>query len=267
MQAQKKLSHVVNEDITKLLVQSSIASAALLALIGVNQADAAIIYQSYNQVIDSTNSGNPVFFDLDGDTLDDLIFIFGSDTSVDDGQTDAFSIVSAESGLVFSDDPDDGIVALLAQNTQIDGTNVTGNKGNTSGVGILAASKYDNGRVGIGDWYNGGNGVTDGFVGFAFSDAASDIFYAWARLDIAPYTDGNLDSLSITLKDVGYESTPNTPILAGAGIPATVPEGNTTAGLIVVGLGAAATRILLKRSRTPQRWEELAQGTSKTSKS
>lgn len=59
--------------------------------------------------------------------------------------------------------------------------------------------------------YNSGNfiGATDKYIGFKFKISGAD-HYGWARISI------NAASTQMTLKDYGYDATPNTQILCGA---------------------------------------------------
>lgn len=72
------------------------------------------------------------------------------------------------------------------------------------------------------------NNVTGAFFGFSFPSGANT-FFAWMRVDI------NQALGTFRVVDFAYESTPNTGILAGAGVAA-VPEPATFAlGLLAAG--------------------------------
>ena len=88
---------------------------------------------------------------------------------------------------------------------------------------------YDNTK------WNGG--VTDGFMGFKFTDDAGQNHFGWARLNITPFSSDST-GYNITLRDFAFESTVNAPIVTGAGIPE--PAG--LAALGVLALGAAGIR-------------------------
>lgn len=65
------------------------------------------------------------------------------------------------------------------------------------------------------------NGITDGFLGLRFRADVNDTirtFYGWVRLDVAS------DLRSVTIKDFGYESTPDSMIQAGYGSPIGIEE-------------------------------------------
>lgn len=59
--------------------------------------------------------------------------------------------------------------------------------------------------------------ATDGYLGLKL-DISGQTFYGWLRVSVAANTQ------SMTLKDFGFDATPNTPILAGAMPPVGVPE-------------------------------------------
>ncbi len=82
--------------------------------------------------------------------------------------------------------------------------------------------------------WNGG--VTDGFMGFKFTDDAGQNHFGWARLNITPFSSGP-EGYNVTLRDFAFESTPNASIATGAGIPE--PSG---LALAVLALGAAGIR-------------------------
>jgi hypothetical protein len=99
--------------------------------------------------------------------------------------------------------------------------------------GILAyrsgAGQYDQ------SMWNGG--VTDGFVGVRFTGADNMTHFGWVRLNIDPFTSAT--PYRITLRDFAWETTPNTAIETGAGIP----EPTTAAiALGLLALGAAGIR-------------------------
>jgi len=88
---------------------------------------------------------------------------------------------------------------------------------------------------------------TTGFLGVQFPTADNSLHYAWVRVHINAATGPNGPETSrypVTVIDWAWETTPNTPIAAGAG----VPEPTTAAALGLLAIGSLGSRAWRKRS-------------------
>lgn len=80
-----------------------------------------------------------------------------------------------------------------------------------------------------------------GFIGLRFQEADSSIHFGWVRITIGNPTGPNGPNTSrypLTIVDWAYETEPNTPIAAGAGIP----EPTSAAALGLLAIGALGSR-------------------------
>jgi hypothetical protein len=83
----------------------------------------------------------------------------------------------------------------------------------------------------------------DGFAGFRF-ERADGIHYGWARLNL------DLDTITLTIRDWAYQSTPDAAIAVGA-----VPEPGTSA-LALLAAGAAGVAVWRRRQWKEERASE-----------
>lgn len=196
----------MNKVLQNKLKKYSAAAAALATATGAN---AQVVYTDVNPDYTHGGGNTGVGLDIDNDTNFDFA-IYSLDTTVS-GTQYRFTVVApyGSAGNAIAGETPSGYNYALALNTNdmIDATLNWIATTNTMAYNVNGANPYNE------NW----NGVTDKYLGLQFVTGGST-YYGWARMDVQAIGD------QWTLKDYAYNSTPNTGIAAGDGIPANLDE-------------------------------------------
>jgi hypothetical protein len=192
----------------KLAAYSAMAGAFMATAA---TADAQIVY---TDIIDFTGAtGDLAAIDMDADSTGDFLFFANSNTGGNWSWVYAIGNLSAYGYGGPSNQFAGYLGALLPYGSALDSGDLIGPAlgfiSNATNVGWLA-SMYSS--ITYAPFANAG----DKFLGVKFL-SGGNLHYGWIRLNctVAPVT--------YTLKDYAYEATPNTPIIAGDGVPCATP--------------------------------------------
>jgi hypothetical protein len=200
----------------RLSAYAQVASAAGVSVLALAAAsEAKVVYTETNQV---TNSGFPLYIDLNHDGIKDFLlrtsFYVGSSGLVVGlnaaGYRNADNLVAgrrlSHSGYFFS------AASALPAGARI------GPKGNFSVPLPFLAEELFNGvgsqNSDLGPWAGKGKGVTDRYLGLKFV-VDGEVHYGWARLSVTLGHHRQFDDVSGTLTGYAYETVPDKPIIAG----------------------------------------------------
>lgn len=214
-------------------------------------AQGAIVYQHYNQIIDSGNNKS-LTLDLNQDGFPDFTVAF-----YESGLQDpAYSVNPNQKPFIISYANSSGLTnSVLANSALLNPTGLPVTPAGTTIDGSYESAQttgyfYKNtSGTQEGSWSAAGD--NDGYVGLELADSANNTYFGWAHFIYNQTNVLNGFSGTITLVDTGFETQPGVGILAGqtaeAGSAAAIftpPSSQTnylggTAQLTVVGTGDA----------------------------
>ena len=191
-------------------------------------------------------------FDLDGDSNEDIVFLFDTNPTAIVGL--GMAVRPLDTGAMPSGTDYSGIVVNgTATSEQVGVKDAAANlSGGFLIADTLAANSWGTGeyegtpvaKIQTWDATTGqafeGNfaGATEKYVGFRLHLSSNeDLVYGWVKLSILGDLDDYPSNGDIILHEWAYESTPNTPIAAGS---AAVPEPTSLAIFAMGGVGVAA---------------------------
>lgn len=172
-------------------------------------------------------------FDIDGDGMLDVSIARAFADSYA-----AFGMYLYAGGSIAVDESggvSNGTATVLDSGEAIDDNSNFSNYGLLALAAVFFPSTIDS----SGSWF----GVENGYLGLRFQIEGQDHF-GWARLsvnDVDPGDPSTFSDLTVSVHDFGYESEPNTPILAG------VPEPSSLGLLALGAAGVLAMRLLRSR--------------------
>lgn len=193
---------------TKLARYSAVAGTFIAA----GAANAQITYFDINPDIVFANSAGAI--DVTGDSQADYYF---QDTNVVANNLWFAGVVPIGTQAVAADLGTYNYPFKMAAGATIDGTLtwLTGSATGSMAFSVSSAFPYS------GSHWQGD--AADGYLGMKL-DVAGNTIFGWLRVSVAANTQ------SITLKDLGFNATPNTAILAGA-MPSAISELNGKASI------------------------------------
>lgn len=214
---------------------SKYAAAAVAVTAGVAGVNAQVVYtnvdpdQTFDDVQDANGMDAIVGLDINNDATFD--FVIGSMDSTYSGTRVRYTLVApygTAGNAIAGETPGayDYALALDAGN-MIDNTVNWISATNTMAYNVAGTNPYNE------NW----NGVSDKYLGLKFNVGANT-FYGWARLDVL--ADGDV----FTIKDYAYNSTANTGLTAGQGMPANLDE--ATLDQLVHFINQANNTVLVK---------------------
>ena len=193
--------------LAKRLASYSAAAGVTLALVPAGSAQIV-----YNDIDPDASYDTDVTFELDVDGDGTVDFVFGAGTGGANTQGRVvMSATNATQNAVLGQDAAYFTNSAIGSAFNLDeGTEIGGADDLFFPVGVLA-SIYQNTP-----YYNFTG--EDGIVGFRFVAGAGTTHFGWARIS------GASDALSGTISEYAFESTPDTPIIAGATGVASDPD-------------------------------------------
>lgn len=234
--------------IIKTKPTSSLKMATLLgaALMASANSDASVIHWSVNQ---STSNGVPLSFDLNGDSINDLQFLYSysSYSGYYGGNSygDLYAFGANGTGVTAGGPLSSG--NLINDDSSFSSSNHLADYDSSwwyGSCGRWSCSPGGSSSYFSGTWNQGGNTV-NGFLGFALSDGV-DKYFGWADLTMS-------GTGYATIKDVAFESCANTGISAGqivsSCVPTAVPEPST---LALLAIGAVGVGMMRRRRKIDQ---------------
>lgn len=242
MEISPSLAVIDKEDLTKLLMRSGVASAATLALTGIQSANAAIVYQNVNQVVDN---GTP---SLNGVVAPVLVTDFlAPGTNIDASSTfrDPNQSASKKGG---------------------SSGNAWFNADSGLSEGYLGFSYADSGESYYG-WANVSVSPYEVTVkDFAYESTPNTAIAAGDTGSLTSSYGSSTSSYGSSMTNVNFPSNPPISINAKP-----IPESSPVVGLMILGLGGIGVQISRQRQsrriaqnqpQTPEVWEKLILGAS-----
>jgi len=209
-------------------------------------AEAGIVYSGPLNISAVSNTYSP--FDLDNDGNEDVVFIFGQDTGT---SPIGFGVAvrpldlnvvpggTSRAGIIV-----DGTITTPAKDAAANlssgftiGDTLTSHSWNSSTPNFGASAKIQNWNPNNGQPFEGNfAGALDKFIGFRLHLSSNeDLVYGWVRVSVVANLNDYPANGDVIIHDWAYQSTPDTPIIAG-----NVPEPTSLAIFALGGAGVAA---------------------------
>ena len=240
---------MVQASLQKRLDRHFLACAAAAVAVGAaDQAWAAVQYSGLQNIASNTTNAFGTYINLETNSVQNGVAgVAGFDVNVFSWRQE----YPANSGVFYPFVAT--YVAGTAVNNRVMGTGAYKASKLAAGANISPAGPFVTSQFGFlvygnpnvyGNW---SPTPTSGFIGLKFPTADNQIHFGWVRVEIGAPTGPTGPEASrypLTIVDWAWETTPNTPIAAGAGIP----EPTSAAALGLLAIGSLGSRAWRKKS-------------------